>query len=309
MHYEEDFLKNTQGQHTPYRAWRVKKPDATVLVIHGMAEHSGRYEGLGQFLTDKNISLYSIDLPGHGEHCPENQLGHVDSWQEKIDAIHNAWRLVAEFEPRIPLFLLGHSMGSYLTMDALQSHQPYPLSGVILSGSGLHSSLKLWAGKQVARIEKLRQGKKGYSNLLEHLSFGDFNKPFEPAKTEMDWLSRDLQSVLNYIEDPFCGFQCSNQLWIEFLSAQLRLNKASGLSALPQVPFLLISGDKDPVGRMGKGVSLLERRLKNATSKPVKLNLYPNGRHEMLNESNKQHVMNDLYEWITQECKRIIPES
>jgi len=308
MHYEEDFLKTPQNKEIPYRAWRSKKPDATLLVIHGMAEHSGRYEGLGNFLTEKNISLYAFDLTGHGEQCPEHQLGHIENWQTNIDDIHFMWGQVAEFEPRIPLFILGHSMGSYLTLEALQAQQPYPLSGIILSGSGLHPSIQLWAGKQVARIEKLRQGKQGYSNLLEQLSFGSFNKAFEPAKTEMDWLSRDLQSVLNYIEDPYCGFQCSNQFWIEFLNAQLRINKSSGLSNLPRVPILMISGDKDPVGRMGKGAAQLEKRLRSNMETAIQFNLYPNGRHEMLNERNRVAVMTDIYQWVTQECKRIIPE-
>lgn len=299
MHYEEDFLKTDTGYEIPYRAWRVYKPDAVILVTHGMAEHSGRYEAFGDFLTQNNFALFAFDLPGHGEHRDDEQLGQLENWSDFLNDIQFLWSQVAEMEPRVPLFLMGHSMGSYLTMDILQSGIELPIDGVILSGSGLQSQLQVWGGIQVARIEKMRQGKNGLSTVLDTLSFKKFNKDFEPARTEADWLSRDLQSVLNYIEDPYCGFLCSNQFWIEFLKAQFRLSGKQGLNNIPpELPVFLLSGDRDPVGRYGKGVRQLESRLQSQNQQDLTCKLYTNGRHEMLNETNKVQVMNDISNWI-----------
>ncbi len=301
MHYEEDFIDIPQAKPIPYRAWRCKAPIATLLLVHGMAEHSGRYGQFGDTLTDHNINLVAVDLPGHGEQCDELDIGQVDAWNDLLSAVKAGWQQAKMIEPDAPIFLMGCSMGAYISMDLLTQPLDGPLAGAILCGAGLQPRFELWRGLQVARFERWRQGPEGTSELLNTLSFKQFNSAFKPNATDFDWLSRDTQQVKAYIEDPYCGFRVSNQLWIGVIEANLRYVQPDAFNNFPHsLPTLLVCGGQDPVSRFGTGINLLADALGRVRMADMTQTIYPDARHELLNELNRETVMTDIVQWITQ---------
>ena len=201
--------------------------------------------------------------------------------------------------PGIPVFLLGHSMGSYIA-QAYVMHHSASLQGVILSASNFQPVALYRAASLIARLERWRQGAKGRSALIEWLSFGSFNKAFKPNRTPYDWLSRDPAQVDAYASDPLCGFRCTNQLWIDLLGGLQQISKASNLAQIdPGLPLLIIGGECDPVSE-GKRLTDLARALRNAGNRQLQLNLYPQARHELFNETNRDEVMADVIKWLNQ---------
>ncbi len=208
-------------------------------------------------------------------------------------------RHIGQAHPGIPVFLLGHSMGSYIA-QAYVMHHSASLQGVILSASNFQPVALYRAASLIARLERWRQGAKGRSALIEWLSFGSFNKAFKPNRTPYDWLSRDPAQVDAYASDPLCGFRCTNQLWIDLLGGLQQISKASNLAQIdPGLPLLIIGGECDPVSE-GKRLTDLARTLRNAGNRQLQLNLYPQARHELFNETNRDEVMADVIKWLNQ---------
>ena len=142
-------------------------------------------------------------------------------------------------------------------------------------------------------------GARGKSSLLAFMSFGTFNKPFEPAPTKFEWLSRDREEVDRYVRDPRCGFRCTNQLWIDLLEALIELGAPRRLARLPKdLPVHLVAGTRDPVSDMSKGIEALHAQLRAAGLTRVTKKLYPEARHELLNETNRDEVVRDLLAWL-----------
>ena len=159
----------------------------------------------------------------------------------------------------------------------------------------------------IARFERLRQGPKGRSALIEWLSFGSFNKAFKPNRTAYDWLSRDPVQVDAYASDPLCGFRCTNQLWIDLLGGLQQISKASNLAQIDTgLPLLIMGGECDPVSE-GKRLTDLATALRKAGNRQLQLNLYPQARHELFNETNRDEVMADVIEWLNQALSRNRP--
>ena len=156
------------------------------------------------------------------------------------------------------------------------------------------------AARLIARAERLRQGLRGRSALIEFLSFGSFNKAFKPNRTAFDWLSRDPDEVDRYRHDPLCGFRCTNQLWIDLLGGLQQISKASNLAQIdPGLPILVIGGECDPVSE-GKRLKRLAHALREAGCQNLQLNIYPQARHELFNETNRDEVTADVLTWLDQ---------
>ena len=277
-------------------------PRAVVLLAHGMAEHSGRYAHLGQALCAAGFALYAHDQRGHGKTAERGTLGYFadnDGWFAVVSDVASLSRHIGQAHPGIPVFLLGHSMGSYIA-QAYVMHHSASLQGVILSASNFQPVALYRAASLIARLERWRQGAKGRSALIEWLSFGSFNKAFKPNRTPYDWLSRDPAQVDAYASDPLCGFRCTNQLWIDLLGGLQQISKASNLAQIdPGLPLLIIGGECDPVSE-GKRLTDLARALRNAGNRQLQLNLYPQARHELFNETNRDEVMADVIKWLNQ---------
>lgn len=296
-----------------YRLWRPENPQHTKLLIHinhGMAEHSARYASFARACSERGIAVIAQDHPGHGKSISEpDTLGHVadkNFWKVLLKGLQATQNLSQQLFSDIPLVLFGHSMGSFATLnyleqdfftETLQKTNPQ-LAGVILSGSTqnpwyLDKSLQI-----LARLERWRQGAKGQSRLINQLTFKGFNRRFSPTRTDADWLSRDAAAVDAYVQDPLCGKQVSNQTWQDFAGGLLQIFNRRNLKKLPvHVPFLLISGDQDPLSDQG-GLHRLEQSLTNAGLQHLSLKTFPHGRHELLNEINHSEVEDFIFDWL-----------
>ena len=292
-----------------YFNWEAKNPRLWVHIMHGMAEHSERYKTLAKFLNQHNISVTADDHRGHGITGSEaNSLYHFadkDGWNKLIE---DQWHLIKHIAQKksVPLVILGHSMGSYIALRFCQKYscrladdaKTY-LSGLVLSGSGYTPPILSRVGRALAFIERQRLGKDKPSSILEHFSTGHFNRQFEPVRTAKDWISSDNAEVDNYIEDPWCGGAISTQSWFDFLGGLIDIFGQRQLRTLPKtLPIYLFSGALDPVGNAGSAVKILRNKLVKLHIEQVEMQLYQNGRHEMLNEVNKDEVYRGLLGWL-----------
>lgn len=278
------------------------EPIAVVMLSHGMAEHSGRYSRLGTALSEAGYALYAHDQRGHGKTADQGMLGHYadeQGWAKVVGDLASVAQAISQRHPDVPVFLLGHSMGSYIAQAYLQHHGA-GLQGAILSGSNFQPVALYRCARVIARLERFRQGSTGRSRLIEWLSFGSFNNAFEPARTCFDWLSRDPDEVDKYALDPLCGFRCTNQLWLDMLAGLQQISKRSNLAQIdPGLPLLVIGGECDPVSD-GKRLKDLADALVAAGHQMLQLKIYPQARHELLNDTNRDEVTRDLIDWLEQ---------
>ncbi|MDQ0652801.1 alpha/beta hydrolase [Pseudomonas cedrina] len=283
--------------------WMPDGPAKAVLMLsHGMAEHSGRYGRLAAALCAAGYGLYALDQRGHGRTADEGTLGlyaEKDGWNKVVGDLASLNQHIGQQQPGLPIFLLGHSMGSYIAQAYLLHHSA-SLNGAILSGSNFQPVALYRAARVIARAERLRQGLRGRSALIEFLSFGSFNKAFKPNRTAFDWLSRDPAEVDRYINDPLCGFRCTNQLWVDLLGGLQQISKASNLAQIdPGLPILVMGGECDPVSE-GKRLNSLAHALREAGCQHLQLTVYPQARHEVFNETNRDQVTADVLMWLDQ---------
>jgi len=296
---QQQAITTKDGRTINVRLWLAEKPQGTVHLMHGMAEHIDRYQAFAEQLQANDFDVIAHNHRGHGE---EQIIGHYadhDGWQHLIDDI----ALVQDEcirHPELPLYLLGHSMGSFIAQGFAIRHSD-KLAGLILSGSNYQNPALYYAGRLVAKLEGKRKGNRG-SELMDKLSFASFNSHFKPARTDFDWLSRDPEQVDQYIADPLCGFPCSGETWHQLFNGLIEISKLSNLQKIKtELPILLFGGDKDPVGNMGKGLPKLEEKLRQSGHKSVTTHLYKDGRHEMLNEINRSDVFQDVISWLKQQ--------
>jgi alpha-beta hydrolase superfamily lysophospholipase len=301
---------NSQTGQLYYHQWQAEKPKAWIHIMHGMAEHSARYAELAAMLNQQGIMVTGDDHRGHGQtgEAADNlyHIGDRDSWNQLIE---DQWQLISYLskQQQLPLIILGHSMGSFMATrfcqvygDQLQSALNGRLKGLVLSGSNYDAPIAFKIAAGAAWIERARLGPREASPIMEQLSFGAFDRSFKPTRTEKDWLSRDHQVVDDYIADPWCGGAISTQSWYDFLQGMAELTDPKAMAKIDnRLPIYLFSGDLDPVGKRGAGVIKLQQALVDGGVKSVEIKLYQDGRHEMLNEINKEEVYNDLLAWTT----------
>jgi alpha-beta hydrolase superfamily lysophospholipase len=290
--------------------WRpLGNARAVILLSHGMAEHSGRYQELGAAVARAGFALYAADQRGHGQTATQGTLGHYadeGGWNKVVGDLATLKASVAMRHPGVPVFLLGHSMGSYIAQAYLLHHSA-SLQGAILSGSNYQPVRFYRSAALVARFERWRQGPAGRSALIEYLSFGAFNKHFKPARTCYDWLSRDPAQVDAYASDPLCGFRCTNQLWLDLLGGLQQISRHSNLAQIDSgLPILIIGGECDPVSD-GKRLTHLADALSSTGHPLVTLKVYAQARHEIFNETNREEVIRDLLAWVEQALEQPRP--
>jgi alpha-beta hydrolase superfamily lysophospholipase len=276
---------------------------AIIQLNHGMAEHKERYFYFAEKLVNEGFVVYIHDHRGHGNTAKnESEIGHFadkNGWNKVVKDIHTLSVKIKNDYPNLPFFLFGHSMGSVLVRDYITMFNEN-LSGVILSGTAQNPKLLGKIGIKIAKIEEMRLGKKGKSKLLNALTFGDFNKKFKPKRTDFDWLSRDNEQVDKYINDPLCGFICSTKFFQDMIKGTIDVNNKNKINNInKELPIYIISGSSDPVGGYGKGVKEIFDTYKNNGIGNTSFKLYKNGRHELLNEVNREEIINDLILWMS----------
>jgi alpha-beta hydrolase superfamily lysophospholipase len=292
-------LRTGDGQSLLARRWLPEgRPRASVQIAHGLAEHSARYARLAAALNSAGYAAYANDHRGHGPKAAPADLGHFGDeggWGKVVGDLWTMNRLIAKEQPGLPIIFLGHSLGSFLGQDFVAEHSD-ALAGAVFSGSNGKPPAIATLGRLIARAERLRLGKRGSSRIIDSMWFGAFNKPFAPARTPFDWLSRDAKEVDAYVADPYCGFPFTNQLAIDVLDALPRLLAPARLARIRKdLPIYVFSGERDPVGANIKG---LIDDLKGAGFTRVTTRIYPDARHETLNETSRDEVTRDLIAWL-----------
>jgi alpha-beta hydrolase superfamily lysophospholipase len=274
-------------------------PKAVVQIAHGLAEHAGRYARLAEALSDRGYAIYANDLRGHGRTAKSAaDLGFFaehDGWNK---CIGDLWRLNREIttrHPGLPIVLFGHSMGSFLAQQLISDHGA-GFAGAVLSASNGKPPVLAMIARQFARLERLRAGPRGRSALMHALLFATFNRPFRPARTPFDWLSRDPAEVDKYVADPLCGFGSTAQLYIDLLVALGEIATPARQARIPKgLPVYIFNGSHDPVAT---NIGQLLAAYQAAGLENVTYRVYREGRHESLNEINRDEVIRDLITWL-----------
>ncbi|TQV70694.1 alpha/beta hydrolase [Exilibacterium tricleocarpae] len=303
MSYTDTYLDSEDNIKLFLRTWRPHdQSKAVVHIVHGLSEHSRRYGALAEFLNTHGYTVVAHDQRGHGRTAGTGTIGlfaNTGGWQKVVDDVGRVQRHIGQVFPSQAVFLLGHSMGSYVSQAYLIRGDNNGLAGCILSGSNFGTPALFRLLRLIARLESWRQGIDGRSKLINLLSFGAFNKAFKPNRTNFDWLSRDPQQVDKYINDPLCGQLSTNQLWVDLMAGLIEITRVQNLKKIPaQLPVFIIGGERDPVSAGGR-LTLLKNTLNKAGLQQVTLKLYPQARHEIFNETNRQQVYEDLLAWIT----------
>jgi alpha-beta hydrolase superfamily lysophospholipase len=300
------FMSNTfcfasvDGPQIYVRQWLPNaKPNAVILIAHGAAEHSKRYDRVARLLTTEGFAVYAPDHRGHGQTAVSlDKAGNAgpDGFNGILRDLRALAQLIRTKHQSAPLFLLGHSMGATLSQRLIQLHSNL-FSGVILSGSpGVRPNPEQAAAytAQLAQGDNAEKSSEFFKKI-----FASFNEGLEQSKNGYEWLSRDADEVQKYVDDPWCGFPFTNRLVAEMSQCAVELSQLANIAAIEKsLPILLFAGTQDRVGGNGEFVSNLAALYRDANIADVQVILYPEGRHEMLNETNRDQVHRDLIAWL-----------
>lgn len=278
------------------------QPKAILQISHGIAEHIQRYDDFACFMTENGFLVVGNDHLGHGKTAVKSEecgfFANEQGWSKVVEDMHSLYSIEHEKHPDLPYFILGHSMGSFLTRTYIINYKN-ELNGVIISGTGQNPRLVVKAGRIFVCIEAKKIGIKGRAVMAEKLAFGPYNKKFKPVRTDYDWLTRKEDIVDNYVNDSFCGFVPSAGMFKDMFDGLLYISDKKNLAKMQKdLPVLFISGNKDPVGSSGKGVEKVCNSFLKSGCKDVSKKLYDNARHEMLNEVNRAEVYADVMAWL-----------
>lgn len=276
-------------------------------IAHGVAEHIARYDHFARFLNEQGVAVVGNDHLGHGKSIAPGAtpiyFGDGNTWDTVVDDLYTLHLRIKDKFPGVPLFLMGHSMGSFLARTYLIRY-PGTVQAAIIMGTGWQPEIMLTGGLTVAGTIARRSGESATSDMVTNLAFGSYNKAFAPNRTPVDWLSVDTDNVDRYIADPLCGLPATVGLFRQMLTG-IRFNqRPDNLRKMDKdMPILFISGEQDPVGGMMKGVVRSRDAFLAAGVKDVTLLSYAGLRHEILNEkAQQQTVYNDIWSWLKKYC-------
>ena len=272
---------------------------AVLQICHGVAEHIARYDAFARYLNGLGIAVVGHDHLGHGLSLPEGgtpvYFGEGNTWNTVVDDIYVLHQRIRLWYPDVPLCIMGHSMGSFLTRTYLIRY-PGTVKAAVIMGTGWQPKAVIAGGMAVAKAVGAVVGENGTSDLVTNLAFGAYNKLFAPNRTSCDWLSADEDNVDAYMADPLCGADATVGLFRQMLLG-IRFNqKLSNLRQMdPRIPVLFVAGEKDPVGDCGNGVRRTYQEFRRAGVQDCTLKLYPGLRHEILNEkAQQQQIFEDI---------------
>lgn len=292
--------------------WRPEGPVRAVLVLsHGVSEYILRYAPLAEYLTERGVAVAGHDHLGHGRSVAPGAkrlyFGPKGSWRYVVDDLYTRRSMAGRQFPGVPCFLMGHSMGSFLARTYLIRY-PGTVDGAILMGTGQMSPALIAGGRLVAAGEARKVGEDQASPVVMDLAFGAYNKPFAPNRTPFDWLSVNQENVDRYLRDPLCGENPSVGLFREMLGGMAFIANPKNIRRMnANTPVLFLSGSMDPVGDGGKGVRRAFRSFQKAGMRDVSIKLYPGLRHEILNETCREAVYQDILRWIEAKLPALRP--
>lgn len=278
-----------------------------VLIIHGMMEHGRRFNAFADALFRQGYASYIIDQRGHGQTGREKgPLGHFsdsDGWKAVISDIRELCFIAKNAHPHLPLFIIGHSMGSVVARDCVIQFSTL-LDGAVFMGTTMgKNAFMLKCGQLLAKKELKKHGPQYVSPLLNKLIFSGYNNGFKTKRTALDWLSENTENIDDYIADPLAGFKCTTAFYADFFEGIDHANRLSNLRHIPcHFPMLLLSGSRDPVSGMGVEVCRLYERMQKAGLDRVDMKLYEGMRHEIHNEQENARVYRDILYFFNSVC-------
>lgn len=302
---KETFSFKSSNKRTDINAikWTVDNPKAILQLAHGMVEFIDRYDDFAKFLNKHDILVVGHDHLGHGHSVvSQDEWGFFDdhdATQYLIDDMHHITMVFKESYPNVPYFVFGHSMGSFITRYYLTQYSQV-VDGAIICGTGQNPKLELIGGKTLAGIISTFKGNRYRSKLIDDLAFGSMNKAVKNPRTDKDWLSRDPKQVDLYLGEPRCNFMFTLNGYKHLFDTCLKVQDKKYINNIRKdLPILMISGDEDPVGgKEGKRVLEVYEQFKSIGINNIECILYPEYRHEILNEINNDIVYNDVLNWI-----------
>ncbi|HTR62618.1 MAG TPA: alpha/beta hydrolase [Candidatus Binataceae bacterium] len=282
MNYEQFWFTGADGLEIATFRWPAQgRAAAIVQIAHGMAEHAQRYDHVAAFLNRAGYHVYANDHRGHGvTGTRSSSVGSfgASGWNALVDDVVKLTKVAREREHGLPVILLGHSMGSIAAQQYILDHSA-DIAAVALSGSVATDLLAI--------------------NSNPDGDLTALNKVFEPARTPFDWLSRDPAEVDKYVADPLCGYQLSPDSMMSLGASMMRLGDAQEIAHIRKdLPIYIFAGDADPLNQKLEWLKPVAERYRAAGIKDVSEKYYPEARHEVLNEINRDEVMGDLLAWI-----------
>ncbi len=267
-----------------------------------MVEYIGRYDEFATYLSERGFLVVGHDHLGHGYTVDSEEelgfFGEPDGNKYVITDIHALRRKTAKEYPDVPYFMLGHSMGSFLLRQYLTMRSE-GLAGAIIMGTGDVPAPALNAGQATCRAIASRKGWNYRSELVNQMGIGSYNKQFEPSESTKDWVTSDDAKRAAYEADPLCSFTFTVNGYYQMFEGMKTLTKKGAAEKINKdLPIFFVSGALDPVGSNGEGVFKVFKKYDNAGIHDVNFKLYVDDRHEILNETDRQNVYQDLYEWM-----------
>jgi alpha-beta hydrolase superfamily lysophospholipase len=311
MVQDNTWFESSDGTKLYLRRWSVAKTVAVIHIVHGMAEHSERYGRLADKLCGAGIEVWAADQRGHGKTADTSIndpgkggiLGHCvdkDTFGRVTADIHGINEEIRKIHPNIPLFLLGHSWGSFILQNYIEGgNNGLAINGCVLSGTRGPDGFKIKSGVPFMTVLAAIRGKRKGSQIARAIADGPYNQPFRPNRTAFDWISRDEAEVDAYVNDPFCGYLCSTGFYRDLAKGLYQIHQPEAMDRIDRnLPIYIFSGNADPVGDMGTSPTKLVDIYRSLGIKDLEFVLYPGARHETLNETNRDEVMDNLLSWI-----------
>ena len=282
----------------------AEKPVCILQIVHGMAEYIERYDDFAGYLAERGILVVGDDHLGHGKSVKEGEpYGYFckeDAPTVLVRDEHRLKKMIQQQYEDVPYLILGHSMGSFITRNYLLRYGS-GMDGAIIMGTGMQPKPVLRFGMALAALQGAVFGAKHVSRFINAVSFGAYNKKIRSPKTAFDWLSRNEENVKKYMNDPLCGFTFTANGFRTLFQLIYNLHDKEKLKKMPHsLPVFFVSGAEDPVGNYGKSVEQVYRSFREIGMENVQLKLYPQDRHEILNETDREDIYADLYRWILQ---------
>lgn len=290
-------LHRDDGQDIFVRRWLPQgTAKAAMVLAHGAAEHSARYDRFAQALNRAGYAVYAPDHRGHGETADTYGWAGDDGWNAMLADFKALTEHVATEQAGTPLVLMGHSMGSIIAQQALQGWGTMYKAAVLSGTFGVIEGMEQLVPMTEAAAADDNAG--GPSAIFGHM-FAGFNEPFQPGTTGFEWLSRDTAEVQKYVDDPACGFPFSNRLVADFMRGMQDAWTPANEARIPtDVPVLMVSGAMDPAGGNTASVNALADRYRALGVRDLEVKFYPEARHEILNELNRHDVEQDIIAWL-----------
>ncbi|MDQ7983154.1 MAG: alpha/beta fold hydrolase [Spiroplasma sp.] len=296
-----DGIKLQMYQWTPKNLKNVK---GVVQLVHGSAEHAKRYQEFANYLTENNYIVVAEDHRGHGKTAKnEEDLGFFaeeDGWEKIIDDLYEVTIYIKKTYANLPIVIFGHSMGSFMVRHYIIKYGEN-IKAAVICGTAFHKKSLLKFSIKVAKHNQKKLGAKAKDQMIYNLSYAKFGNRFkDEGKTGTEWLSTDKKIQKQFQDDPLTGQVFSTSAFKDMFTGLLFINNKKNIKKAPQnLPILFISGQDDPVGNFGKGVKKVYKLFKKHHTN-INIKLYPNSRHEILNEPIKMEVYQDILTFYNQ---------